>query len=104
MLPLGWLRLATRPDLTGIAAGAENNGNGRGRRLYRELGRSASAYEDYAYLLADQIGRQFRQSFVLTFTPTVFDRNILAFDIAGLLQALAERRNLLTQRSGRCDV
>jgi hypothetical protein len=55
-------------------------------------------------LLADQIGRQCRQSFVLTFSPTVFDRNILAFDIAGLLQALAERRDLLTQRSRRCNV
>src|SRR5262249_18060028 len=35
------------------------------------------------------------------FRPTVFDRHILAFDIARFLQALVERRDLLAQRSGR---
>jgi hypothetical protein len=33
----------------------------------------------------DQIGHQRRQSVVLTVGPTVFDRHVLAFDIAGLL-------------------
>src|SRR5262249_48379950 len=38
------------------------------------------------------------------FRPTVFDPHILAFDIARFLQALAERRDLLAQRSGRCGI
>src|SRR5262249_55854641 len=41
---------------------------------------------------------------VLTFRPTVFDPHILAFDIARFLQALAERRDLLAQRSGRSGI
>src|SRR5262249_35912236 len=41
---------------------------------------------------------------VLTFRPTRFDPHLLAFDIARFLQALAERRDLLAQRSGRCGI
>src|SRR5262249_4068177 len=56
------------------------------------------------HLPADQIGGQCRQPVVLTFRPTVFDPHILAFDIARFLQALAERRDLLAQRSGRSGI
>jgi len=69
-----------QPD--GVGAGGEDNGNCRGRRLGREHDWSASARDDHAHLPPDQIGRQCRQSVVLTFRPTVFDRHILAFDIA----------------------
>src|SRR5262249_22661698 len=47
---------------------------------------------------------QCRKSVVLTFRPTVFDRHILAFDITRFLQTLAERRDLLAQRSGRSGI
>src|SRR5258706_68796 len=40
---------------------------------------------------ATQFGRQDRQVIVLTLCPTVFDRNVLAFDKAGFGQSLAER-------------
>ena len=82
-----------QPD--GIAADGKDNGNCRGRRFDREHNRSASARDDHAHLPGDQIGRQCRQSVVLTFRPTVFDRHILAFDIARFLQTLVERRDLL---------
>jgi hypothetical protein len=42
----------TQPDR--IAAGAEDNGNCRGRRLGREHGRSTSARDDHAHRPADQ--------------------------------------------------
>ena len=91
-----------QPD--GIGAGAEDNGSCRGRRLSREHGRSTSARDDHAHLPADQIGRQCRQSVVLTFRPTVFDRHILPFDITRFFQTLAERRDLLAERSSRCGI
>src|SRR5262249_58878888 len=76
----------------------------RRRGLGREHGGSPPAREDHAHLPADQIGRQCRQSVVVTFRPAVFDRHILAFDIARFLQTLVERRDLLAQRSGRCGI
>ena len=39
---------------------------------------------------ANQIGCQHRQSIDLTLRPAVFDRHVLAFDIAGGLEALAK--------------
>ena len=45
-----------------------------------------------AHLTTNQIGRQRRQPLVLTFRPAVLDRHVLALDIAGVLQALAESR------------
>ena len=53
----------------------------------------AAARDDHGHLTADQIGRQCRQSIILTLRPAIFDRHILALDIAGFAQALAERVN-----------
>ena len=46
--------------------------------------------DDHGDLPANQIGRQLRQPIELILGPAVFDRHVLALDIAGLLQALAE--------------
>jgi hypothetical protein len=40
------------------------------------MGRGASARDDHADLVMDQIGHQRRQSVVLTVGPTVFDRHV----------------------------
>jgi hypothetical protein len=100
----GPIEAGDEAQLDGIGAGAEDNGNCRGRRLGREYGRSASARDDHAHLPVDQIGRQCRQSVVLTFRPAVFDHDVLAFDIVRFLQTLVERRDLLAQLSGRCGI
>src|SRR5262245_59254643 len=42
-------------------------------------------------LAADQIGRKRRQSIMLVFCETVFDRHIAAVDITGFTQAATER-------------
>ena len=42
-------------------------------------------------LLLNQIGRERRQSVILAFRPAVLDCHVLTLDVAGLLQALAER-------------
>ena len=47
--------------------------------------------DNHGHLTANQIGRQCRQSVVLILRPAIFDRYVLAFDIAGFSQALAER-------------
>jgi hypothetical protein len=81
--------------LDGIATDRENNRDRRGCRLGRAR-RSPKTREDYCDLSTNQIGRQGRQSIQLAIRPAVFDRNILAFDVADFPQASAERR------SGRC--
>ena len=88
-LPPGRLRLATRPSLTGIAAGREDNRNRRGRGLGRQRRRVVP--DDHGHRPANQFGRQRRQPIGLIFRPAVFDRDVLALDEAGFLQALAER-------------
>ena len=45
---------------------------------------------DHGDPATNQIGRQRRQSIVFAFRPAVFDRHVLALDIAGFLQALAK--------------
>ena len=53
-----------------------------------EAGRSGRG--DHGDLSANQFGRQRRQPIDLILGPAVFDRHVLALDIAGLLQALAK--------------
>ena len=48
-------------------------------------------------LTMHKIGRHFRQTIVLAFCPSVFDRNVLALNITDFLQAQAKR----TQKSAR---
>ena len=90
-LPPGRFRLATSPSCDRVAADREDDRNRRGRRLCRQCRRSTADGDDHAHLTADQIGRQRRQSIVLALRPAIFDRHILALDIAGFFQALAER-------------
>ena len=49
-----------------------------------------------------EIGRQRRQAVHLVFAPTVFDRQVLPLDIAGFVEAAAERRQMQrgTRRRG----
>jgi len=41
--------------------------------------------------MLNQIGSQLRQSIIVTLCPAVFDRQVLALDVAGFFQALSER-------------
>ena len=88
-LPPGRFRLATSPTATGSPADREDDRNRRGRRLGRQR-RCAAGRGNHGHLTANQIGRQCRQSIVLTLRPAIFDRHVAAFDIAGFAQALAE--------------
>ena len=61
-----------------------------GRRLGGECHREATDREDHADLPTNQIGDQIRCPIVLAFRPAVFDRDVLALDIAGIAQAPPE--------------
>ena len=97
-------RVAARPCEAGdeskldrVFGEDEHDGDRRGCRLGRER-RSVGACDDYGDLPANQLGRQCRQSIVLTLGPAVFDRNVLALDIAGLLEALVKYAQTVRER------
>src|SRR5262249_291690 len=53
-------------------------------------GRSVTARHDHGNRPCDEISRQPRQSVISTLRPAVFDRNVLAFNKASLIEALTE--------------
>src|SRR6516162_11608499 len=73
-----------------VAAGGKDDGYGRGRCLRRQSCRGAAGYY-HRYAAADEIGCKRWQPIGLIVRPAVFDRHVLAFDIAGFLQALEKR-------------
>src|SRR5262249_5367259 len=103
-LPAGRARLATRPSLAGsspmrntigivvVAALAANPAGGMGTSDRGKPGHRS----------ANQFGHQGRQSIVLILAPAVFDRHVLAFEIAGVLEALAECAQKARARVRRC--
>ena len=89
-LPPGRLRLRHVALLDWVAARREHNRNGLGRRHGSQYRSATSCRGDHGYLAADQVGRKGRQSIVLIFGKTGFDRDVAAIDIAGFTQATAE--------------
>jgi hypothetical protein len=73
-----------------VDAEEEDDRNCRGRRLGGECRRRAVG-DNHGHLPTNQFGREIRQSIVLALRPTVFDGDVLAFDIAGFVEALPER-------------
>src|SRR5215471_3247289 len=76
----------TKPDR--VFGGDEDDGNCRRCRLSGEHGTSERG--DHGDLSANQFGRQQRQPIYLALRPAVFDQHVLALDIAGVFEALAE--------------
>ena len=89
-LPPGRARLATRPSLTGSSPTTKTMGIVVVAALAAKCRSGAADRGDHGDLSANQFGRQRRQPIDLTFGPAVFDRHVLALDIAGFLQALAK--------------
>ena len=54
-------------------------------------------------MMIEQIGHECRQPLIVAFRPAIFDRQVLAFDVSGFFQALAERggiwREIATSRA-----
>jgi len=62
-----------------------------------------AAYGDHGHLTVDQIGGQSRQ-FALSICEAKFDRQILALDVTGFFEALAERSRFPSVRFVRSRV
>jgi hypothetical protein len=77
---LKWLR-----DRVGADRKHDRDCSGRGLRCERRG--SAADRDDHGHLPLDEIGSQRRQSIVMAVGPAIFDRNVLALDIATFAQA-----------------
>src|SRR5215471_2042099 len=83
ILPAGRLMLATRPICTGSLAVVKTMG-------VVVIAPSRRIGDQYRHPTINQLKRDYRHSIVLPLRPAVFDRYVLALDIAGFLQALTE--------------
>src|SRR5262245_38734451 len=101
-LPPGLARLATRPSLTGSSAATKTMGPGC--RLGRQRHSRTSERGDHCNLPANQVGRQRRQSIDLIFAPAVYDRDVLALDIAAILEATVKSAKTVRVRVRRLAV
>jgi hypothetical protein len=64
------------------------------------IGKEILGGDDHDDLSPNQFGRQRREPVKPTFGPPVFDRHVLALDIACVLQALAKSAHTFTIASG----
>ena len=89
----------TKPDR--VIADVEDDGDRRGCRLGRDR-RTISNCCDHGDLAANQFGRQRGQPIELTLRPAVLDRYVLAFNIAGVFEALAKSAHTVRVCVRRC--
>src|SRR5262249_26596100 len=102
--------ITTRPVITcdqaqfdGVLATGENDRDGCRGRLRCERSRGTTS-TNHCDLSAHEFARERRQSIHSTFCPAVFNADIAVLDIAGLNEALPERRNGIFECSGRSAV
>ena len=76
-----------------VAATVENNWDRLRRCLGGQCRRLASHGHDHGHLTARQLNRKRRQSIVVSLRPTIFNRDVLAFDIPDFGQARPQRGN-----------
>ena len=87
-------------ELDGVFGCEKDDRDRRGRGLGRHRRSGAAGRDDYGHLATDQFGSQRGQSIDLILGPTEFDRDVLALDIAIILQALAKCGRQTTTRPG----
>src|SRR5262249_53759830 len=99
----GWL-LGSRLKNTAIASAMMSRATQRSmfsRPFSSTLAQRTFHLHPKQGLSADQIGHQCRQSIVLPLHPVVVDSYVLAFDVAGLAEAFAERAQIARGGIGR---
>ena len=100
-LPPGRARLATRPNATGSPPAMKTIGIVEVALFAAQCRRACRRRGDHVDLAADEIGGQRRQPIVVVLCPAVFDRDVLALDVAGVAQSLAKRGRKGCNRAGR---
>src|SRR5262249_9264416 len=93
-----------KTKLDRVFGGDENDGDRRGCRLGRRRHSRTSERGDHRNLPANQVGRQRRQSIDLIFAPAVYDRDVLALDIAAILEATVKSAKTVRGRVRRLAV
>jgi hypothetical protein len=89
-------RIAARPGEAGDKTKLDRiirNGKDDRNRLGRSFGRERrrrTGCGDHGDPSANQVGCQLRQPIELTLRPAVFDRHVLALDMAGFFKALVK--------------
>src|SRR5215203_2175195 len=78
-------------DLNRITAARKHNRDGPRHRLSGESRDAAACCRYNVHATSNQLGCQCWQSFILAIRPAVFDRDILAIDVAAFDKTLAER-------------
>ena len=103
-LPPGRARLATRPSLTGSSPTTKT----MGIVVVAALAANAAAVLPVVAITATcrrtNSAASAGSRSILTLGPAVFDRHVLALDIAGFLQALAKCAQAVRERVRRCAV
>src|SRR5262249_12400887 len=89
-----------KPELHGVSADGEHDWDVGGRSLSRESRKHARC-DDYSHSKLDQISRQRWQPVSLVSRPAIFDHQVPAFNIAGLVQAPPEAGQPATLRHSR---
>ena len=78
-----------------VGAHHENDWYRWGRRFGGQRGRRAVGRHDHSHPMLNQVGGHDRQSIVAALRPTIFDRDVLALDVASFGQALVKSSNQL---------
>src|SRR5262245_34229886 len=86
----GPAQAGNQPKCDRIGPGHKYDRNGCRRRLRRSRARNAAERRNDVDLPASPFGGQPRQSIVVALRPPIFNRQVLAFDIAGLAQACSK--------------
>src|SRR5262245_22822160 len=98
-IAVGAVETGNEAKIDRIGASCEYDRNGGGCSLGCQRSRRGDR-NDHARRVGHQFGRQRRQLLEATIGRKIFDRNISAFDIAGLLEALPDRPELAIIKLG----
>src|SRR5262249_39773239 len=77
-----------------VSADAENDRDRRSGGLGRKCRRIAAWRGNHGNATTGEVGHERRETIIFSLQPVIFDRRVLAFDCAGLAEALAERSNV----------
>ena len=81
-----------KTELDRVFADAEDDRDRRGRRFGRKRSKVAGWRGDNGHATAHEISHERRKAIELALQPVVLHRYVLALDVAGFVEALAERR------------
>ena len=82
-----------------VCTAGEHNGDCCGR-LFDNLRRNGAAGHDHVDPMVHQFGCKGRQPIVMTLRPTVQDRHILTFNVAGFLKSFKNCRGNMCELVG----